>query len=57
MNEEQNPKEVFFYEYCEKCVNWKVPDGDDPCNECLGEPFNMNSHKPVYFKKNKRSRH
>lgn len=57
MMEEQKTKEVFFYEYCEKCVNWKKPDVDEPCNECLNEPFNMNSHKPVYFKENKCSRY
>lgn len=57
MMEEQKTKEVFFYEYCEKCMNWKKPDVDEPCNECLNEPFNMNSHKPVYFKENKCSRY
>lgn len=42
-------KEVYFYEYCEKCKYKNVDDVKDPCNECLDEPANLYSHKPVKF--------
>lgn len=43
-------KEVFFDKYCPKCKHYKTKDYEDPCNECLNNPINANSHKPVYFK-------
>lgn len=27
-----------------------IKDVMDPCNFCLGEPYNRHSHKPVYYK-------
>ena len=50
MSDEQKTKEVYYDEWCTKCKNWPVSDGDEPCNECLATPFNLNSHKPVRFK-------
>lgn len=43
-------KEVYFNEYCKKCKHKDVEDVKDPCNECLGEPVNVQSHKPINFK-------
>lgn len=42
-----NYKEVYFHEYCKTCKYANIDDVKDPCNECLGEPANINSHKPV----------
>ena len=42
-------KEVYFHEYCKTCKYEDFPDVKDPYNECLGEPYNKNSHKPVYW--------
>jgi hypothetical protein len=42
-------KEVYFHEYCKKCKHEEVEDKKDPCNECLGEPTNLYSHKPIRF--------
>lgn len=42
-------KEVYFHEYCPKCMNYKEKMTDDPCNECLSEPVNLHTHKPVKF--------
>ena len=47
-----NEKEVYFNEYCKKCVNKDVSE-DDPegdCWECLESPVNIDSHKPINFK-------
>lgn len=42
-------KEVEFWKYCEKCKHYEVEDVKDPCNDCLAEPVNLHSTKPVYF--------
>ena len=42
-------KEVYFDEYCKKCMYEKLKDDEDPCNECLTNPVNTYSHKPVKF--------
>lgn len=53
MDDIRNDKEVFFYLYCKKCKYKDVPEVDDPCNECLCYPKNVNSHKPVKFEEKK----
>ena len=42
-------KEVYFATYCPLCKNQALPETEDPCNECLTEPVNIESHKPVNF--------
>lgn len=42
-------KEVYFDKYCPKCKHFSKSMTDDPCNECLSEPTNLYSHKPVRF--------
>lgn len=44
-------KEVYFGDYCPKCKFYETEETDDPCNECLNEPSNEDSHKPVRFQK------
>lgn len=47
-------KEVYFDQYCKACKHEKLPETDDPCDECLNEPVNLYSHKPVKWEeKNK----
>lgn len=43
-------KIVEYEEYCKKCIYAKEPEDKDPCDECLLEPVNVFSHKPVNFK-------
>ena len=47
MNEE---KEVYFDMYCKQCEYFDLSEDKDPCDECLDNPSNINSHKPVKFK-------
>lgn len=47
-------KEVYYHEYCEKCKYFNIKETEDPCNECIGEPINLHSHKPVNFVANKK---
>lgn len=42
-------KEVYYKEYCKKCKYVKLKEYEDPCNDCLGQPYNYNSHKPIHF--------
>lgn len=40
-------KEVFFDQYCKACQHSKLAETEMPCEECLDEPVNQSSHKPV----------
>ena len=40
-------KEVYFMQYCKTCKHDKLEDNEYPCSECLDEPVNLHSHKPV----------
>lgn len=42
-------KFVDFSEYCKKCKHSETRETDLPCNDCLTEPVNEYSHKPVNF--------
>mgnify|MGYP005802535783 CR=1 FL=1 len=45
-------KEVYFDRYCKSCKYEKYDENDisSPCYECLAEPKNLYSHKPVRWK-------
>ena len=40
-------KEVRFDKYCKTCKHIKLEDTDEPCNECLSEPVNYATERPV----------
>lgn len=48
--EETRLKEVYFNEFCSECEFEKLAENKKPCDECLKEPVNEYSHKPVKFK-------
>lgn len=43
-------KIVKFEEYCKKCKYEDNEEYLDPCHECLNNPVNTHSSKPVNFK-------
>lgn len=43
----ENYKEVYFDEYCGKCQYNELKESEDPCTECLENPVNVDSHKPI----------
>lgn len=47
-------KEVYFHEYCETCVHKPLKGIEEPCNECLDNPVNLYSHKPVKYEEKER---
>jgi len=48
-------KEVDFHKYCPSCKFLKAVDEAGflaaACEACLSEPANINTHKPVNYKK------
>lgn len=48
---EDTYKEVYFGEYCKKCKYEKKAESEDPCYECLENPVNLYSHKPMCYEK------
>lgn len=40
-------KEVYYDQHCKTCKHEKLEDTEEPCNDCLSEPINLHSHKPV----------
>ena len=49
--DDQSYKEVYFHEYCKTCKHRSVKNNEEPCDECLSEPTNLNTHKPVNYEK------
>ena len=45
--ESEESKEVYFHQYCKTCKYEKKSEEEDPCYECLDNPVNSYSHKPV----------
>lgn len=41
-------KEVDFT-YCLTCKHWSKDEAEEPCHECMNNPTNMNSHRPVRY--------
>lgn len=47
-------KEVHFHDYCVNCKYYDRKEEEDPCFECLENPVNLYSHKPLKFKKSEK---
>ena len=45
-----NTKEVYFDQYCSKCKYKDADETMEPCDICLEQGFNLDSHKPVMYK-------
>ncbi len=43
-------KEVYYNYFCQSCRYQKKTEGEDPCNDCLNQPWNIDTHKPVNYK-------
>ena len=42
-------KEVYFNKYCELCKYYEFDASEYPCDECMSNPTNLYSHKPINF--------
>lgn len=43
-------KEVYFNQYCKTCEYKNLKESEEPCDECLSNPINEYSHKPINYK-------
>lgn len=46
---EYENKLVEYERFCTKCKHEAVDANEEPCEECLSNPVNLHSHKPVKF--------
>lgn len=44
---EESYKEAYFNQYCDSCKHKEKKETEDPCDDCLENPVNVYSHKPV----------
>ncbi len=51
MSGTNNTKFVDFLTYCETCKHKNLKESEEPCDECLENPVNFDSHKPVKWEK------
>ena len=56
MESNDGMKEVYFDQYCPKCKNCDLEGDKEPCCDCLSEPVNQYSHKPVKFEEAERKK-
>ena len=49
----ENKKEVYFNYFCCSCKYAPRKESKDPCNDCLNQPWNTASHKPVNYEEAK----
>lgn len=42
-------KEVYFDAYCKECKHGMLAMHEEPCNECLDNPVNLHTHRPVKY--------
>ena len=46
-------REVLFDIYCPLCKHWGKKEDEYPCDECLNEGVNTDSHKPLKWQEGK----
>lgn len=42
-------KEVYYNYWCRQCKYRDTEEIQDPCNECLTQGFNIDSHRPINY--------
>ena len=40
---------IVDFEYCKKCKYEKKAESEKPCHDCLNNPTNTYSHRPIHF--------
>lgn len=48
----ENHEHIVNFAYCKFCEHKNNPEKDEPCADCLENPVNVESHRPVHFKDN-----
>lgn len=47
-------KIINFDKYCKTCKYSDLEEVEDPCNDCLDNPTNMNSKKPIHYEEDEK---
>ena len=47
-------KIVYYNEYCKSCKHKNLPETEEPCDTCLENPVNEDSHRPVMWEEGKK---
>lgn len=47
-------KEVCYDKCCKTCKHFNKKEKENPCFECLNNPVNLYSHKPMKYEEDKR---
>lgn len=45
---------VEFDKYCKTCKHKELEDKYDPCCDCLDNPTNINSRKPIHYEEDEK---
>ena len=46
---DEDYKMVEYHKYCETCKHKGLKENEEPCAECLDNPLNMYTDKPIKF--------
>ncbi len=50
--ERQSHEKIVNFRLCNYCVHKNDPEDKEPCSDCLENPVNIDSQRPVHFKDN-----
>jgi hypothetical protein len=50
---DEGMKEVYFNQYCKSCKHFELPEHEEPCDSCLAQGANFQSHKPSNYEEAK----
>lgn len=42
-------KIVDFEKFCKTCTHCNIEGFEDPCNDCLDNPTNTHTQRPIYY--------
>lgn len=48
-------EKIVNFEFCTSCKNRNKEEYEDPCDACLNEPVNTDSHRPMYYQEDKKN--
>lgn len=43
---------IVQFTLCQYCEHWKKSESEEPCCDCLDNPSNVESRRPIHFKDN-----
>lgn len=50
MDSYNNHYKIVDFKWCNRCINKSKAETEKPCDECLSNPVNTDSRRPLYFK-------